>query len=100
MVTTATSRPWHVWKNNRRLNSGAADEKVPESCCLKNNAGRASCNVGNRVDENLIHAADCFDEAFAFLDNHVKILTGLCIFFGVTLIIAAALAISLYYLTD
>ncbi len=91
-----------VWRNNLRLNSGAADARVPESCCLS--AGRgdrvADCTSDPVADPNLIWTADCFDAWSTSLQSHAAALCVACAVFGGALVVAAALAICLYHLAD
>ncbi|TRY63696.1 hypothetical protein TCAL_00391 [Tigriopus californicus] len=102
-VAKGEERPWKAWLTNQRLNSGQADSRVPESCCLATsnaNGQRANCNDGNKVVESLVYQQDCFTGAAQFLETNMSTLTIVCIFFALTLMVAAALSISLYILID
>ena len=47
-----------------------------------------------------IHQNDCFDSASLYLQSHGSLLAGLCILFGIVIIVAASLSICLYFLVD
>ena len=99
---TTAEKAWRVWLNNKKLNSGGAEQRVPDSCCLvtSSNGKLSNCNDGDRVNEELVNKDDCFESGTEFLHGHVEML-GVCfIVFGVVLILAAVLAICLYHLAD
>jgi len=92
--------PWHIWKANSRLNSGDADSRVPQSCCLAAGEGgaRADCSSSSTADPKLLYQADCFAATYDFVGQHVTTLCALCAVFAVALILSASLSICLYYL--
>ena len=99
----ATVEPaYAVWGNNIRINSGAAELRVPESCCLSTGAGDlvADCTSSPVADAGLIWTADCFDSGANYLQRWASILCIISAVFAGGLIIAAALGICLYYLAD
>jgi hypothetical protein len=100
--SAANAKPWEAWKANQRLNSGSADSRVPNSCCVitSSDGAHAQCSTDTSVNVNLIFTSDCFDRAMAYLQGHMLILGGVSIAFAVAIIVAAVLAICLYFLAD
>lgn len=100
-----SSPPWFVWKLNKRLNSGDAEFKVPESCCVAaKTAGQgAACfsdDENGQLNEALIYTEDCFTQASHFLGGYAKNIGVCLVTFSVALILAAVLSICLFYLAD
>ncbi len=97
---TSAAPPWEAWRKNKRINSGPAHDRVPQSCCLStgDSGQTADCASARVVDTQLIYQADCFDQAFNYLEGCAQVLCIVCVIFACVLIIAAGLSICLYYL--
>lgn len=96
------AQPYTVWRNNLRLNSGSADARVPESCCLSAGTGGqlADCTSSTVADPSLIYTADCFNVAADYLKGHIKTLCVCSFLFAVFLALSASLSIALYFTAD
>ena len=72
--------PWLIWRKNILLNSGDADSRVPDSCCLVNGDGKAlDCSSSNTVDDTKIHRRDCYKAGLEFVQSHALILASVAI---------------------
>jgi len=95
--------PWEAWYKNNRINSGSADQKVPESCCkLDANGAKVECNSsnGNNVDTDRIYTSDCFTVALVFLRDHTVIIGGVAVGIAAIMILGMVFSIVHYKLIE
>ena len=80
LAVSDADAPWLIWRKNILLNSGDADSRVPDSCCLVNGDGKAlDCSSSNTVDDTKIHRRDCYKAGLEFVQSHALILASVAI---------------------
>lgn len=102
IATNSTlDRPWAAWRDNNHINSGAADFKVPESCCkLDANGDKVNCVTSNTVDEDKIYTSDCFAAALVFVKGHAVVIGGVAVGIAAIMILGMVLSICHYKLIE
>jgi len=101
-VLNSDQPPWLIWRGNHALNSGDADSRVPDSCCLINDDGkREECvDSSNKVDENRIHTRDCFQAGLEFVQSHALVLASVAVAAAAVLTSGMVFSISLFKLIE
>ncbi len=79
--------------------------RVPDSCCLIMNGEATDCNdavlgAGNKAQTHLVFTKDCVTALFSVQSEHARIMALFALIFGLVVILAACIAICLYYLVD
>jgi len=93
--------PWLIWRKNILLNSGDADSRVPDSCCLVNGDGKAlDCSSSNTVDDTKIHRRDCYKAGLEFVQSHALILASVAIAGAAVMTSGLVFSISLFKLIE
>jgi len=102
-VHDSDQNPWLIWRTNKLLNSGDADSRVPDSCCLVNGDGkREECvdPATNSVFDDRIHQMDCFDAGLEFVQSHALVLASVAVAAAAVLTSGMVFSISLFKLIE
>lgn len=97
------SHPWLIWRDNKLINSGDADSRVPQSCCLVNADGKpAECvdPASNAVRDDRIHTRDCFHAGLEFVQSHALVLASVAVAAAAVLTSGMVFSISLFKLIE
>ena len=74
--------PWLIWRKNMLLNSGAADSRVPDSCCRVDavSGAVAECvSPKGDVDDTRLYRRDCYDAGTEFLGRHALVIASVAL---------------------
>lgn len=98
----STENPWDAWKQNKDVNSGEADKKVPKSCCIVNESTMKveDCHMENPVDENHIYQKDCFAVGLSFVRGHTTTISSISIGIACIMILGMVLSLMLFKLIE
>lgn len=100
-TNSTVGRPWEAWFKNTKINSGSADNKVPESCCkLDANGAKADCTSSNEVDVDRIYTSDCFAVALLFVQDHAVVIGGVAVGIAAIMILGMIFSIIHYKLIE
>ena len=74
--------PWLIWRKNMLLNSGAADSRVPDSCCrvdAVSGAVEQCVSPKGDVDDTRLYRRDCYDAGTEFLGRHALVIASVAL---------------------
>lgn len=100
-TNSTIGRPWEAWQTNKHINSGSANKKVPESCCLFDaNSLRVDCQSDDEVDTSKIYTSDCFAAALIFVKGHSIVVGGVAVGIAAIMILGMVFSICHYKLIE
>jgi len=100
-TNSTIGRPWEAWHTNKHINSGSANKKVPESCCLFDaNSLRVDCQSDDEVDTSKIYTSDCFAAALIFVKGHSIVVGGVAVGIAAIMILGMVFSICHYKLIE
>jgi len=95
--------PWLIWRKNMLLNSGAADSRVPDSCCRVDavSGAVAECvSPKGDVDDTRLYRRDCYDAGTEFLGRHALVIASVALAGAAVLTSGMVFSISLFKLIE